>query len=77
MGNSHDDPALEFLKAERRKDPMRYALLEAMYPMISPDRIRRLRKREQLVGLLGLEPCDIPLDVAFTNLLDANMEEEE
>lgn len=67
MGTSHDDPVWQFLKEQRERDPAGYAALSAKYPIMNGQRIKRLRWRERTVGLLGLQECNLPMEVNFRN----------
>lgn len=76
MGSTHDDPVWDFLKECREQDPLGYALLAARYPIMSGQRIKRLRWRERTVGLLGLQECNLPLDVNFRHGFDHPLADE-
>lgn len=75
MSNPHDEAVFEFFKKCQQSDPELYQEISEKYPMVSANRIRRLRKRERCVGLLGLQPCDLPTEVAMKNGFDNVTEE--
>lgn len=72
---NHEEAVSRFLKDFETKSPERYAELNAKYPVISPNRIRRLRRRERCVGLLGLQPIALPASVLSLHNLDGLFEE--
>lgn len=75
MSNPHDEAVFAFFKQCQQEDPERYQEISQRYPMVSANRIRRLRRRERCVGLLGLQPCDLPQEIAIRNNLDQAIDE--
>lgn len=74
---NQNELVFEFFRQFAAADPQRYQELAEQYPILSANRIRRLRRRELCVGLLGLQPCPLDSATAFRNGLDLPIAEEE
>lgn len=66
----HEQAVYDFLKNAAREQPILFRELSDRYPILSGNRIRRLRKREQCVGLIGLQPVRLPTDILSQHDLD-------
>lgn len=60
----HSQTVNKFFEECRRTDPVRYATVCAKYPVMSNKRISLVKKRECSVGLLGLQPSAIPIEIS-------------
>lgn len=72
---AHEEAVSEFFSDFAKNHPEVYAELNSKYPIISPNRIRRLRRRERCVGLLGLQPTALPASVLALHNLDGLYED--
>jgi len=78
MSNQREHHRLveEFLRMKRDEDPETFAEIAEKYPTLSFDQWKRTQHRERAVGLLGLEPSDIPVAVALEYGLESTKERE-
>lgn len=60
---SHEEQVYAFLKSIKESNPETYEQYSEKYPILSATRIRRLRRRERCVGLLGLQPVNLPSSI--------------
>lgn len=72
---THEEQVQEFFRYLKQKDPTYWAEMAEKYPILSPNRIRRLRRRERCVGLLGLQPVNLPLHVLAAHNIDGVYDE--
>lgn len=72
----HNQMVNDFLAQKKEEDPEAFAAVEAKYPTIPFERyLKRVRKREQPVGLLGLQPAHISTAVASEYLLESQYDD--
>jgi hypothetical protein len=71
----HEEAVAAFFKEWSKNDPQGYAEAFAKNPTLSPNRIRRLRRRERCVGLLGLQPVALPASVLANYNIDGLYED--
>lgn len=62
---NHEKEVREFFKKCQEESPEKTQEVFRKYPTLSTTKTRRIRKREDKVGLLGLQPSTLPIDVAF------------
>lgn len=72
---SHEEQVYEFFQVLKKRDPAQWAETCEKYPILSPNRIRRLRRRERCVGLLGLQPVALPASTLAKYNMDGVYEE--
>lgn len=66
----HEQAVYDFFKTAAREQPALYRAACDRSPILSGNRIRRLRKREHCVGLIGLQPVRLPTDILSQHGLD-------
>lgn len=72
---NHEEQVYEFFQRLKTQDPKHWAETCEKYPTLSPNRIRRLRRRERCVGLLGLQPVALPATTLSKYNMDGVFEE--
>lgn len=72
---AHEEQVYDFFKNLQKSDPEYYQQLCNQYPTLSATRIRRLRRRERCVGLLGLQPVNLPSSVLAKHNMEGLYEE--
>jgi hypothetical protein len=72
---NHEEQVAEFFSHLKKQDPAHWAEMCEKYPTLSPNRIRRLRRRERCVGLLGLQPVALPAATLAKYNMDGVYEE--
>lgn len=61
----HEQNVREFFEKCKKENPDLLRQVNQKYPVITRDKRRTQRQREQTVGLLGLQPANLPVDIAF------------
>lgn len=72
---SHEEQVAEFFTSLKKDNPAYWAEMCEKYPILSPNRIRRLRRRERCVGLLGLQPVALPANTLAKYNMDGVYED--
>lgn len=65
-----------FLKIEQERNPEKYEELSRNHPTLSPDQWKHVHRKEDAIGLIGLEPVKLPAHVAFDNDLEMEIDDE-
>jgi hypothetical protein len=62
--SEHHQAVAAFFRAAKQADPELYEAVCEKYPVLSNAKIRRINRLESRVGLLGLQPANISVNVA-------------
>lgn len=62
---NHEKNVRDFFEKCKRENPELLREVSEKYPVITRDKRRTQRRREHTVGLLGLQPANLPVSIAF------------
>ena len=62
---SHEREIESFFRKCRNEDMDKYTEVAKKFPVNSQSKLKRLKVKEQTVGLMGLQPANLPISLAF------------